>query len=121
MWHSSLTEEDRLTLERVQKNAFRIILQDNYKCYESAQKLLELESLFTRREKLTLRYGLKCLKLPQTRNMFPLNENTHNMKTRHTEKYKQIKAHTERFQQSTVPYLQRILNVYETEKENLSD
>jgi hypothetical protein len=30
IWHSSLTVEDRISLERVQKNAFRNILQDKY-------------------------------------------------------------------------------------------
>lgn len=59
IWHSDLTLHDRISLERVQKNAFRNILKDNYITYEQALHDLNLETLFARREKLLLKFGKK--------------------------------------------------------------
>ena len=110
IWHSDLTVEDRVSLERVQKNAFRNILQDKYSTYEKALLDLNLETLYARREKLLLKFGKKCTTLPQTKHLFPLNSKEHNMNLRKTEKYQVIKAHTSRLKNSTVPYIQRLLN-----------
>ena len=110
IWHSDLNLEDRLALERVQKNAFRNILQDKYETYEKALIDLNMETLFARREKLILTFGKKCLNLPQTKYLFPLNENEHSMDTRHKEKYQVTKANTSRLYNSTIPYIQRLLN-----------
>ena len=63
IWHSSLTEDNKNDLERVQKNAFRNILKQEYTDYETAQKKLNLESLHARREKLMVNFGRQCLKL----------------------------------------------------------
>jgi hypothetical protein len=46
IWHSDITVEDRVSLERVQKNAFRNILQDKYSTYEKALLDLNLETLY---------------------------------------------------------------------------
>ena len=48
---SDLNLKDRLALDRVQKNAFRNILQDEYKTYEKALIDLNMETLYARREK----------------------------------------------------------------------
>ena len=66
IWHSSLTQEDRVALERVQKNAFRNILQERYESYENALKLLNMETLHERREKLLLKFALKSTQLKET-------------------------------------------------------
>ena len=50
VWHSSITEENRNDLERVQKTAFRIILGHRYKTYQNALDILNLETLDERRE-----------------------------------------------------------------------
>ena len=111
--------EDRIALERVQKNAFRNILQDKYESYSRALVDLNMETLYQRRENLLLTYGRKCTTLPQTRDLFPLNRNYHSMKTRNNEKYEVLMAHTSRFQNSTVPYIQRLLNTAEQGKAGL--
>lgn len=116
IWHSSLTQEDSIALERVQKNAFRNILQERYISYENALNLLSMETLHQRREKLSLKFALKCTQLKETKELFPLNLTQNSMKTRHTEKYVVYHAHTERLKNSTVPYLQKILNDYEISK-----
>ena len=46
IWHSDLTVENRVSLERVQKNAFKNILQDKYSTYEKALLDLNLETLY---------------------------------------------------------------------------
>ena len=48
--------------------------------------------------------------LEQTKHLFPLNQKDHCMKTRHTEKFKVIHGNAERLKNSTIPYIQRVLN-----------
>ena len=64
VWHSSITGEERLQLERVQKSAFHIILGDQYSSYRSALKVLGSETLFERRRKLCLKFANKSAKSP---------------------------------------------------------
>ena len=110
LWHSSLTEEDSCNLERVQKNACRNILKDNYISYENAISVLQIPTLVQRRETLMYNFGKKCLFLEQTKDLFPLNQNAHDMVTRNTEKFQVIHAKTDRLRNSTIPYIQRVLN-----------
>ena len=42
--------------------------------------------------------------------MFKLNEKTHNMGTRNTEEYDVKHANTGRLQDSSMPYMQKLLN-----------
>ena len=42
--------------------------------------------------------------------MFPLNDKRHEMGTRKPEKFKVIKANTERFKKSAMIYMQNLLN-----------
>ena len=62
VWHSSLTVENTQDLERVQKTALKIILQNEYKSYESALQILDLENLVERRERLCLQFAKKMCK-----------------------------------------------------------
>ena len=110
LWHSTLTEENKTDLERVQKNALRNILKDRYTSYLEALKMLKLETLYERREKLLLNYGKKCTQLDQTKELFPLKEKDHFMQTRKSMKFEEVTAHTNRYYMSTVPYIQRLLN-----------
>ena len=98
------------------KNALRNILKDKYENYENARRILKIEILYERREKLTKIFGKKCHMLEQTKDLFPLNDRTHGMQTRNTEKYKILKANTERLKKSTVPYIQRMLNSIEEKR-----
>ena len=110
VWHSSLTEENKQDLERVQKSAVKIMLGNKYKDYENALVLVDLENLSERRENLCSKFAKKCLQNEKTDNLFPLNKHTHNMKSRMTEKFKVKFAHTERLKKSSIPYMQRLLN-----------
>ena len=64
VWHASLTQEDKDNIERVQKNALRIILKKSYINYENALDKLNLETLENIRLMLSLRFAKKCEKNP---------------------------------------------------------
>ena len=64
------------------------------------------------------RFAIKCLNLEQTKELFPLNNITHSMNLRNKEKYKVTHANTNRLMNSTVPYIQRLLNRQEHENKN---
>ena len=113
VWHSSLTEENKSDLERVQKTAFKIILGERYKTYKHAQKFLQLESLNDRRENLCLLFALKSSKNPKTKHMFPLNDKTHVMNTRQSDKFKVQHANNDRLKKSGIIYMQNLLNKHE--------
>ena len=50
VWSSSLTDQNKTDLERVQRSALRIILGQKYKRYSNALNALNLETLEERRE-----------------------------------------------------------------------
>ena len=112
VWHSSLTLENIKDIERVQKNALRIILQDGYKNYPDALETLGLESLYDRRDTLCLRFATKCTvsKNSQLSSMFPLSHAQATVTTRKPEKYHVNMASTGRYKKSAVPFMQRLLN-----------
>ena len=111
VWHSSLTQENTEDLERVQKSALRIILKENYTNYEEALETLMLAKLSDRREKLSLKFAKNCVKNELTSELFPLNNN------RNRDKFKVTHANTDRLKNSAVPYLQRLLNANQKNKE----
>ena len=95
VWHSALTDENASDLERVQKSAMRVILQEKYNGYKNALNKLDLESRSERREQLCLNFAQKCVN-NKTKNMFPLNNKYHIMNTRNTDKYQVQHANTGR-------------------------
>ena len=117
MWHSSLTEENSSDLERVQKSAVKVILQEQYIGYQNGLARLELENLNQRRENLCLEFARKCTKHEKLKHMFPRNKKEHQMDTRYTEVYKVQHANTSRLQNSAIIYMQRLLNDDEESKQ----
>ena len=79
VWHSSLSQENIDDLERVQKSACKVILQEKYRGYKT---------LAERRTSLCLSFALKCTKHKKVSNMFPKNNKMHQMETRNPEIYK---------------------------------
>ena len=110
VWHSGLTLEQTANLERVQKQAMRVIFKKQFSNYQNSLKTLKLDTLEIRRQKLNLKFAKGCLKIDKLSSMFPLNEIQHNMEKRCNEKFKVNHARTERYRHSTIPYLQRLLN-----------
>ena len=131
VWHISLTQEDSNKLERVQKVALRIILKDDYTSYDHAIERTKLETLEARRIQLCLKFAQSCTKNENTKWMFPVNliKCTHKsldcqqqcecqLQTRNREKYKVQKARTDRLQNSSIPYMQRLLNMDNSNSDN---
>ena len=109
VWFSSITEEESDDLERVQRNACRIILGNKYTDYEMALQHLNIETLKTRREKLALKFGQKCLEIDQMKKHFKKNEsNVHNL--RQKEEFEVKFASSTRLYNSSIPTLQRMMN-----------
>ena len=97
VWHSSLTQQNKDDIERLQRCSVKIILKNNYESYQKALKFLNMDTLDQRREKQNLKFAKKCLKIDTMKALFPLNQKKHDMKSSKTFKYKVIKAKTERF------------------------
>ena len=114
VWHSSLTEENVNSLERVQKSAIKIIMGEKYQSYKKSLNFLNLDTLKERREKLCIRFAKNALKNEKACKMFPMNEKKHIMITKKPEMFKVQKANTERLKNSAIIYMQNLLN-----KENL--
>ena len=114
VWHSTLTVEQIQDLESIQKLCLKVILGQKYTGYENALEYFCLDKLSDRREKKCLEFGLKCLLHPVHSKMFPVNPNTlqNPHGTRNSEHFTVNWAKSESYRQSSIPYIQRLLNVY---------
>ena len=113
VWHSGLTKENEDDLERVQKSAVRIIIGNNFENYNDALIKANLDSLKVRREELCYKFAKKCTKSDKSKDLFPLRLKEHAMETREQEKYHVQHANTERQKNSSIIFMQRLLNKYE--------
>ena len=59
VWHKSLTQENEIDIERIQKSALRILLDDKYTTYENALNILDMDSLKDRRKILFTKFTNK--------------------------------------------------------------
>ena len=82
----------------------------DYKDYEEALRLTNLQSLDKRRKMISLRFVKNSLKNANFSKLFPLKKVGHVMSVRNPLKYYINKANTERYKKSTITYLQRLLN-----------
>ena len=78
--------------------------KDSYK--EIIEKF-NLDTLEDRRDKLCLKFAKKCLKNPRFRGWFPKKQS---MGTRSNTNFIEPRAHTKRFQMSSIPHMIRLLN-----------
>ena len=109
VWHSALTGEDRVKLERVQKSALHIMLGESYKSYTSALKITGNITLFERRRKLCITFARKSFNSPKFNNWFKLNDK--NTITRQDQpKLCEVYSRLERFEKSPISYLTKLLN-----------
>jgi hypothetical protein len=109
VWHSSLTGEDRLKLEHVQKSALRIILGQSYRSYNSALKITGTRTLFERRRKLCIKFARKSLRNSKFKNWF--KPNVLQTKTRQDQpKFCEVYSRLGRYEKSPLSYLTHLLN-----------
>ena len=62
IWHPGLTKKDSCDIERIQKVAFKIILEDYYTDYTEACLYFNTTTLKLRREKLCIIFAKRNLK-----------------------------------------------------------
>ena len=107
VWHSGLTKLQSSDIERIQKLAFRIILGSSYFSYKVACEFFSTHTLSARRERLCLKFAKKNFKSENC--LF--NKIQTDVKTRTKQKLVQeYNCRTERFRNSSLPYLARLLN-----------
>ncbi|KAI8506604.1 hypothetical protein Bbelb_160310 [Branchiostoma belcheri] len=106
VWHPGLTSSQSARLERIQKRALRTILRGQYVDYNSALHTTGLQSLSSRRTDLCRKFASKINPdlLP------PRGSEEHGRNTRNANKLRTVKCRTNRYQNSTIPYLTRLLN-----------
>ena len=96
-------------MERIQKSACRIILTNDYTSYRLALKTLNLDSLFSRRQKLCKKFVRKSVKNPKFNKWFKLNSKQ--TKTRAKQPmYCPTVCRTDRFKNSPISYMTDLLN-----------
>ena len=74
-WTPGLTKTEISQLERVQKTACGIILGGRIHSYKSALKILNMETLESRREQISLKFAKRALKNEKFRKWFSIEEN----------------------------------------------
>ena len=109
VWHPSLTGEDRLELERIQKSAFCIILGDQYRSYNSSLKTLQMDTLYSRRTKLCKKFARKAAKNVKFSQWFKPSKILP-FSRRKRSKYHEVYSRTVRYQKSPISFLTNTLN-----------
>ena len=83
-WNGAITQKEKLDIERVQKTALHIMLWQMYQSYGDALKLVGLETLDARRQKLCLKFEeKKVVKHKKFTNWFVPNDLTVNTRQKH--------------------------------------
>ena len=78
--------------------------------YRNALKELNIDSLEERRESLCIKFAKKCLKVNKLKKMFPKKVIMHEMSKRNFEYFRVNKTLTNRYLNSAIPQMQRMLN-----------
>ena len=110
-WHSSLTEEIKLDLSRVQKTACKVILKGRYYDYDKALEVLDFYRLSDRREKLWKTFAKRSIKNGTLE--FKEIDKLKYIATRNRDRYQVTHCNTERLKKSALPQMQRSLNLLE--------
>ena len=88
---------------------FDHLFQEDYETYYDGGLLLTgLPTLKDRRVQLCKSFAIKSAKNEKIREMFPINPIA--MNTRNFEKYEVTQASTSRLKDSSIPYMQQLLN-----------
>ena len=111
-FHSTLSLRLDNKIEAIQKTCLRVILDVMFVDYISALEMCGLKTLNSRRESRSLLFAVKCTTHMTQKSMFPLNPTNDTHPVRNREKFLVNKARTQSYFKSTIPYLQRRLNLH---------
>ena len=107
VWSSTITKKQSHQIEKVQKTAFKVILENSYTDYYTACTLLNVEPLYFRRIQLCINFAKRELK--KENSLFSKVKTQSKTRSR-TKQVKEYKCRTRRYQNSSMPYLSRLLN-----------
>lgn len=106
VWHSSLTTAESNMIEQIQKRALRMIFPG--RSYTEALLNADIVDLASRREELSLTFARNVAKSGVIDDWFTENNPVRTL--RNTKKYKEPRCRTNRYKNSPVPYMTRLLN-----------
>ena len=92
-------------------------MEEDYKKYENALSILKLETLDSRRKKLTLNFAKTSLADGHFHDLIKKKKTRKGLHTRKKEHYNVTFAHTDRYRRSPILTMQRLLN--QDHKDNL--
>ena len=118
IWNSGLTKAQIDELEKVQKVALKIILDENYISYEVACTLMNIIPLEYRRLDLATNFAIRLYKSQSCKEYFePVKKS---ITTRNNNKYlvKENKSNTRRCYNAPHNYLARLINKNKSKIEN---
>ena len=105
VWSGSLSNGNTQDIERVQKNAYKIIFGTSFTNYTECLDEQEEETLEVRRDRLCTNFAESCLNNPKFSGLFQVG-----MCTRNKTSYMVPDAKTRRYNRSAIPHLTRLLN-----------
>ena len=112
-WGPMITVNESNMLERCLKTGLRIILQENYRSYDSALKQTNMQTLRQRRVLLMNKFSQKAAKSERFRGWF-VEESKDEERTLRTKKstrlLKPVPCRTQRFARSSLPYMTELLS-----------
>jgi hypothetical protein len=107
VWHSGLSKKQTADIESIQKLAMKIILQENYSGYAFACEKFGTQTLEERRIKLCYKFATKN---HRSDNSFFTRLST-TVETRNkSDIVREFKCNFGRFQDSSLPYLAKLIN-----------
>ena len=107
VWHSGLTRDQTADIERIQKVAMQIILQDKYIIYQLACNTFSADTLENRRTKLCTTFAQRNY---QSENSLFTQVGTTMDTRKASEVVMEYKCNFGRYQKSSLPYLAKLLN-----------
>ena len=121
IWNSGLTKSQSNDLERIQKIAFKIILDDNYISYELACTLLNMSPLVFRRSDLCTNFAIKLYRSPRSKDFFTPAKKVVNTRSDLKMLVTEKKTRTRRCYNAPHTYLARLVNENQETIEKLND
>ena len=115
VYTSMLTVENISDIERVQKITLKVVLAERYTHYEHACTIFGTATLESRRRDLALNFALKCIKSEQHKHFFKQRTSLY-YKLRRIKSFEEPFCKTERYRNSPIPYLTRLLNEHFADK-----
>ena len=109
VWHPGISKGEKNDIERVQKSAAKIILQEKYQTYIQALQILNLEQLSKRRMKICNKFATKAENHAKFSSWFKLNKRKTITRSKQP-RYCPVLYRTRRFQKSPLCYLTDLLN-----------